>query len=116
MGVTRCFYCKRTATTTAPLEKHHTFGRINSELTVAACKLCHEEITNEQQRSIPKHMREHSATPIERLFFAELSLSKHLEIMGRERARILKEYHSEQEHDDRLHTRIHQATRRKKAE
>jgi hypothetical protein len=108
MGVDRCFYCGRAATTTATLPKHHPFGRINSDLIVSTCILCHDEQTNEQQTDIPKRLREHIAPPLAQLLYGELSLSKHLEVLGRERARIIKQRMQEMEYDDSIHQGLHQ--------
>lgn len=86
----RCFYCKYPASGSIPLEKHHVFGRANSDLCVYACLNCHKEITEGQQKGIPKATRVRNASKEQRTIQAGISLAKHLSVIGREFDRIMK--------------------------
>jgi len=116
MAIDECFYCRRPATTVTKIPAHHPLGRINSDLTVPACQICHDEETEGQQTGIPKRVREHTAPSEQRQLYADLSIAKHLQVLGREFERITKQRIEELEHDDSLHSRLHQTRRRTKTE
>lgn len=84
-----CFYCNYPASRKVPLEGHHVFGNGNSEFMIWICNNCHRNITLGQQKGLPKICREKQKGV--NTEFASLSLVLHLETLGKEYSRILKE-------------------------
>lgn len=87
----KCFYCDVEEGDGVTLEKHHVFGRNNSEMTVLACPTCHQKITYRQQKGIPKKARTKEATSKEQFAFGMLSLGAHQKKLWDEVIRQSKE-------------------------
>jgi hypothetical protein len=64
------------------LEKHHIFGRNNSDELVFQCKNCHAKITDEQNRITP-NARSKNASPQERRGFILVTVGSLLELIGK---------------------------------
>ena len=85
-----CFYCGATAGKTITLEKHHIFGRVNSEIYVYACLNCHNQITD-MQNSLPPWVRSSTAPEIVKRVYGLISGGAHLIRYGEEQVRLGKE-------------------------
>lgn len=83
MGLRKCFYCGAEESDGLKFEKHHVFGRINSDLWVLACLNCHSKHTLNQQKGIPKRTRLNNASKPDKFAFGMLSVGKHLCMIGR---------------------------------
>ena len=79
----KCFYCPATTSQRIKLEKHHVFGRVNSDMVVYACLNCHNQITQVQNCINPKY-RSKKATISERYRYGNLSLYGHLKRLAEE--------------------------------
>lgn len=87
-----CFYCNAKATKRLKIEEHHVLAKINSDIIVNACIICHGEITS-KQNSLPPKSRSKNATKEKREQFMLLSLGAHLQKLGEELERISEDNH-----------------------
>ena len=64
------------------IEKHHLFGRNNSDELIPLCKNCHVKITDEQNKISP-NARSKNATPQEKLGYHLVTSGSLLELIGK---------------------------------
>lgn len=85
-----CYYCKAEATKKIRLEKHHVFGKVNSEMWVFLCLNCHNHITK-LQNVLPPRVRSKNANGAVRKIYAMYSGAAHLKKFGEEQMRLCNE-------------------------
>jgi hypothetical protein len=64
------------------IEKHHLFGRYNSDEMVPQCKNCHAKITDEQNKISPI-ARSKNASPQEKQRYLLVTVGSLLELIGK---------------------------------
>ncbi len=85
-----CYYCKAEASKKIRLEKHHVFGRVNSEMWIFLCFNCHNSITK-VQNSLPPKIRSEKAEDLIKKAYAMISGGAHLKKYGEEQIKIGKQ-------------------------
>lgn len=68
-------------------EKHHVFGRNNSDLVTTLCKSCHAIITAEQNK-VPRESRSKSASLLEKIAYQLVSIGALLREIGNQLIKI----------------------------
>lgn len=91
MELRTCFYCGAEESDGLKFEKHHVFGRINSDLMVLACLNCHSKITKRQQKRIPKLARTRKASKRQKFAVSVLSMCEHQKLVFDEMSRLTKQ-------------------------
>lgn len=65
------------------LERHHGFGRNNSDLVITLCKDCHAPITAEQNK-VPPKSRSKNASYLEQVGYQLVSIGGYLRDVGKQ--------------------------------